>query len=116
MIAEKTITICGHDVRLRYCAATETGYEMNAKKSIADIDFRSQEDLICLSIAAIVAAYESTDEQAPISSKDILYDATPKELIDMFTAVLELRASWYDIPLVIKPEMEESKEDNSPNA
>lgn len=27
MIAEKTITICGKEVKMRYCAATETGFE-----------------------------------------------------------------------------------------
>lgn len=99
---EKSITICGKEVKLRYCAATETGFEMNAKKSIADIDFNSQEDLLRLSVAAIIAAYQRDGQEAPISDKDILFDAKPAEIIELFKAVFELRAAWYNVPIVLE--------------
>ena len=104
---EKTITICGNEVKMRYCAATETGYERLAEKSINDIDFTKQEDLIRLSVAAILAAYLRDEAEPPVTSADILSDAKPNEIIEMFTVLLELRAAWYEVPAVVKPEMEE---------
>ncbi len=108
---EKTITICGKEVKMRYCAATETGYEQMSGKSIGDIDFTKQEDLIRLSLAAILAAYLRDKSEAPVTSADILSDAKPKELIEMFTVLLELRAAWYEVPAIVKPEMEEEEGD-----
>ena len=102
MIAEKTITICGKEVKMRYCAATETGFEQLAGKSIGDIDFNSQEDLLRLSVAAIIAAYQRNNEESPIEAKEILYDAKPAEIVELFKAIFELRAAWYDIPLVLE--------------
>jgi hypothetical protein len=102
MNTEKNINICGKDVKLRYCAATETGFEQLASKSIGDIDFNSQEDLLRLSVAAIIAAYQRDGQEAPIESKEILFYAKPKEIIELFKAVLEARAAWYDVPLVLE--------------
>ena len=99
---EKSITICGKEVKLRYCAATETGFEQLAGKSIGDINFNSQEDLLRLSVASIIAAYQRDGQEAPIESQDILYDAKPKEIIELFKAVLKARAAWYDVPLVLE--------------
>ena len=116
MIAEKKITICGHDVRLRYCAAAETGYEQLSGKSIAEINFNSQEDLIRLSLAAIIAAYMSNGEESPVTSNDILFDAKPNELLELFTAVISLRAEWYGVSAVVKSETDGKgqKPKNSP--
>lgn len=108
---EKTITICGKEVKMRYCAATETGYEQMSGKSIGDFDFRNQEDLIRLSLSAILAAYLRDEAEAPVTSADILSDAKPKELIKMYTVLLELRAAWYEVPAVVKQEMEEKEGD-----
>lgn len=108
---QKTITICGKEVKMRYCAATETGYEQRSGKSIGDIDFTKQEDLIRLSLAAILAAYLRDEAEVPVTSADILLDAKPKEIVEMFTALLELRAAWYEVPAVVKPEMEEEQGD-----
>lgn len=108
---EKTITICGKEVKMRYCAATETGFERMSGKSIGDINFKYEDDLIRLSTSAIVAAYFRDEAKAPVTSADILSDARPKELIEMYKTVLELRAAWYEVPAVVKPEMEEKEGD-----
>ena len=108
---EKTITICGKEVKMRYCAATETGFEQMSGKSIGDIDFKKQEDLIRLSLAAIIAAYLRDESKAPVTDEEIILDAKPKELIEMFTTILELRAAWYEVPAVVQPEMEEREGD-----
>ena len=116
---EKTITICGKEVKMLYCAATETGFEQLANKSIGELDFNSQEDLLRLSVAAIIAAYQRDGEDAPIEAKEILYDAKPAEIVELFKAVFELRAAWYDIPLVlenaIKAENSAAVSDASPS-
>lgn len=118
MNTEKTIQICGHDVRLRYCAAAETGFEKLTGKSIADLQFNMQEDMFNLALACIVAAYERTGEALPIDSGTLLYDATPKEIIALFTTVLELRAEWYGLPKVVADELKAEAEsvsgDSSP--
>lgn len=108
---EKTITICGKEVKMRYCAAAETGFEQLSGKSIGDIDFSKQEDLICLSLAAILAAYLRDEAEAPVTSADILLDARPKEIVEMLTALIELRTAWYKVPSVVKTEMEEQEGD-----
>ena len=106
MTNEKTITICGKEVRLRYCAATENGFELMSGKKIYEIDFQSQEDLTRLAIASIIAAYERDGQDAPIEAKEILYDATPAEIVELFKTTMELRAAWYEVPLVLKEQIE----------
>lgn len=117
---EKTIKLCGKDVRLRYCAATENGFEQISGKSINDINFNSQDDITRLAVAAILAAYAMKNEDAPVTSDDILYNATSTELTELFTAIFQLRAEWYATPKVveeaIKAEQEEENEDEPKNA
>ena len=113
---EKTITICGKEVKLLYCAATENGFEQLAKKSIAEIDLNRQEDLLMLSVAAIIAAYQRDKQDAPIESQDILYEAKPKEIIELFKAVIEARAAWYEVPLVLEESIKAEQVDQSEEA
>ena len=118
MTNEKSIFICGKEVKMRYCAATENGFELMSGKKIYEIDFQSQEDLMRLALAAIIAAYEHDGQDAPIEAKDILYDAMPAEIVELFKATLELRASWYEVPLVLKEQIEkdqaDQKDDDTP--
>lgn len=106
-MTEKTIHINGIDVDVRYCAATETGFERIADKSIGEIDFSKQDDLLKLSIAAVIAAYQRKGEEPPITTDTLLYDATPKELGELFVGVIELRAAWYGIPKVVHEDTSE---------
>ena len=127
MIAEKTIQICGNDVRLRYCAATETGYESLSGKSInvfnptpTDFDTDGKptafdpptattQDYLTLAVAAIVAAYARNEEEPPVKSEDILYDATPDEVKNLLHTVVALRLEWYKVPEVVKPDIKPDK-------
>ena len=105
MTTEKTIQILGKDVRLRYCAATENGFEQLRKKSVYEIDFKSNEDLTALALSAIVAAYARKEEEPPITSEDLLYEAKPTEIVELIKTVIELRAAWYAVPKTV-PESE----------
>lgn len=131
MIAERTINICGKDVKMRYCAATETGYETisgkpatifmpditkDAKGNIISIETKAEtEDYIKLALAAIIAAYARDNQKAPIQSEEIMYDAQPKDVILLIKTVTELRNEWYDIPSIIKPDENQTDENQDEN-
>jgi hypothetical protein len=111
MTTERTIQILGKDVSMRYCAATENGFEQLRKKPVYEIDFKSNEDLTALALSAIIAAYARKDEEPPISSDELLYDAKPMEIIELIKTVIELRAAWYDIPAVVTPDEKPTDEE-----
>ena len=132
MIAEKTITICGKDVKMRYCAAAETGFELQSGHKIDvfsptptewdtngnPIEFEPAKattfDYLYLANAAITAAYLKDDQEPPIKDKEILYDATPQEVKDLLLSVVTLRAEWYKVPDVVKPDMKPDTKGRKP--
>lgn len=133
MNTEKTIQICGKDVIMRYCAGAETGYEIlsGGKSSnvfVPTVEERDEngnpikinppiattDDYIKLATAAIVAAYdfrssENHTIEPPVTSKDILFSASPEEITTMINTVIELRNMWYGIPKTV-PESEFEEE------
>ncbi len=132
MIAEKTIQICGHEVRMRYCAATETGFESLSGKNVNvfastptefgkdgkptkfDPPVATTQDYLTLAVAAIVAAYARNEEEPPVKSEDILYDATPQEVSNLLTTVVMLRVEWYKVPEVVNTDMKPGAEGSQP--
>ena len=114
MATERTIQICGKQVTMRYCAATETGYEKISGKSSAifvpeiekdeDGNIKSvkqnakTEDFIILAVAAIIAAYQRNHETAPVTADDIIYEANPEEVTELLKTIGELRNEWDNIP------------------
>lgn len=137
MNPEKTIQICGRDVTLRYCAATETGFEQLAstpeqKRSITvfkPIPIKNDEgkvislepgpatsqDYLMLATAAIIAAADYRNQAQPISVKEILYDTTPEEIRLLVDTVVELSAQWYKVSSVVEPETDEKPDDDPKN-
>ena len=107
---EKTITINGKETAMLYCAATENCFEEVAGKSIYELNFHLQKDLIVLGLSTIVAAYAKRNEEPPVTSDTLLYDATPQELTELIKAAIELRAEWYGIPKVVEESIEKDKE------
>ena len=133
-MTEKTITICGKDVKIRYCAATETGFEQMSGRGIEvfsptfgkDKEGNTiikekpeavMDDYLKLGASAIVAAYLKDGKEPPISADEILFEASPQDISTLITEVVNLRNEWYVIPNVVKPEMEEKEgEDEGKNA
>lgn len=127
MTTEKTIQICGKMVVMRYCAATETGYEKISGRSstifVPDIEKDEEghitnikpkamtEDFIILAVAAIIAAYQRKGEYAPITADDIIYEANPSEVEELIKTVIKLRNEWYKIPDVVKVEDNKTEEE-----
>ena len=66
-----------------------------------------------LAVAAVIAAYSSSDAKPPISVDDVLFEATPQDVSALVEAVIELRKEWYQVPAVVKPEGEENKDEKN---
>lgn len=127
-MTEKTINLCGKDVPILYCAATETGFERLSGKPISvfvptfgrdekDPDkvviteppTATTEDYLQLGIAAIVAASEAArarhrgkEAALPVSTEDILYKASKDEVTELVTVTIQLRNEWYGISKVME--------------
>ena len=101
----KEITICGKQVTLAYCYATEIAYKDLSGEDIAAI---IQETIACVNakpermpdakrsiylvIAAVIAYYQSKDEDAPIKDTDLMNDTTPLELGTALGTIINLWA------------------------
>ena len=128
----ETITLCGKDVNIMYCAATETGYEIVAGKSSqvflptvlerdengkitkAEPPSATLDDYIKLALAGIIAAYASEDKEPPVTDKDILYNATSEEITNLVGTIGKLRVAWYNVPDVVKPDKQQEEGGEQP--
>ena len=118
-MTSKKITICGKEVELFYCAATENGYERisggktigvflptfksdgDGNQVIDKLPEATNEDYMMLAMAGIVAADTYHKREAVINSEDILYNATPTERKLLIETIVELRNEWYEVPKII---------------
>ena len=118
-MTSKKITICGKEVELFYCAATENGYERisggktigvfiptfkmdeEGNQVIDQLPAATNEDYMMLAMAGIVAADTYYKREAVINSEDILYNATPTERRLLIDTIVELRNDWYEVPKII---------------
>ena len=71
------------------------------------MDLTKNQDMLRLSIACIIAAYTRDGQEPPIKSEDLLYEATPKELTDLYLSVIHLRAEWYGVPKVVADQLKQ---------
>ena len=110
MIHEE-ITIAGKPVTLGYCYATEIAYKDLSGEDIADIlqetfaavnaqpaRMPDTKRSIYLVLAAVMAYYQSKDEDAPIKDTDLMNDTTPLELCTALGTIITLRAQFYNNP------------------
>ena len=142
MNPERTITITHKnadgkleptEVRMLYCAASETGFQDLSGKNISvfmpKIEFENGEavmkeppaaddiDYIKLATACITAAYMRDNEEPPITSEDILYNASRDEVIEMVKAVAQMQQEWMFVPPTIERETSDNaKTGRSKNA
>lgn len=131
-MTKKEITICGRQVEIFYCTATENGFERmsgkqinvflptfktdeNGNQVIDKMPEATNEDYLYLALSGIVAADTYYDRDTTITSKEILYEAKPAERNALVQAIIELRSEWYDIPKIVadivKRENEKAKAD-----
>ena len=123
---QKKIKICEREVELFYCAATENGFERlsgkpidvflpilgkneEGKTVVVDVPPATNEDYLILAMAGIAAADTYHERESAITSKDLLYEATPAERTQLVQAIMDLRNEWYDIPKMVSDALEKEK-------
>lgn len=118
----KEITICGKQVTLAYCYATEISYKILSDEDIINfsqdviekVQHEQMPDIrksIYLIIASMQSYYESKREQCPITDKELMYDCTPKEIGVALGTIVGLRGIFYHVP---KNEPKDRVSDGSP--
>ena len=119
----KEITLCGKQVSLSYCYATEISYKMLADEEIENYMADAVQELsnnkmpdirrsIFLIIAAMQAFYEPANEEIPIDDKALMYECSPKDMGTAIGTILSLRSQFYHVP---SGEPEDKKEDTKEN-
>ena len=106
----KEVTLCGKQVILAYCYATEISYKILSDEDITDLigeviiavqnkermpDIRKSMYLI---LAAMQAYYDSKDDKSPVTDKNMMYDATSEEIGMALGTIIGLRAEFYHVP------------------
>jgi hypothetical protein len=105
----KEITICGKQVTLAYCYATEISYKILSDEDIIDfgqevvekIQHEQMPDIrktIFLIIASMQSYYESKGEQCPVTDKELMYECTPQEIGMALGVIIGLRTNFYHAP------------------
>ena len=105
----KEITICGKQVTLAYCYATEISYKILSDEDIIDFGQEIVEKIqreqmpdirktIYLILAATNAYYEGKGEKAPVSDKELMYECTPQEIGQALGVIIGLRSQFYQVP------------------
>lgn len=108
-MSKKEIKLCGKQVTLAYCYATEIAFKDLSNQDITDfmieavpqIQAQKMPDakkVVLLIIAALMSHYQSIGEETPIEDKDIMYRATAEEIGNALGVIIGLRAEFYRIP------------------
>lgn len=105
----KEITICGTQLTLSYCYAVEIGYKIMADQNIHDffdevgkaLNEQKMPDIqrtVYLIMASTMAYYESMEEKAPITDKQLIYESSPEDLGNALLAIITLRNEFFKVP------------------
>ena len=108
-MVQQTIQICGKDVNLAYCYATEISFKVLAEEEIHDflreatakVQAKQMPDIrkaIFLILAAASAYYESKGEELPITDKDLMNEAGPEEFGTALGTCIKLYMEFYHLP------------------
>ena len=106
---KKEITLCGKQIHIAYCYATEISFKILTDEDINDymqeaysvIQAERMPDIdksVKLILSAITAYYESKEEEPPIGSKELLYESTPTEIGNALGVILGMRVEFYYVP------------------
>ena len=106
---QKEITLCGRQVTLAYCYATEIAYKDLSDENIADyikeavacIQEETDPDVkhtIYAILACMLAYYQSRGEEAPLTDTDLMNDAKPAELGTAIFTIIGMRMDFYHVP------------------
>lgn len=113
----KEITLCGKQVTMAYCYATEIAYKEMSDEDIFDYAqaaveaIKAQRDpdikKTILAIIACMMAYYEDKDKAPVKDSEIMREATPVEIGTAMFTILSMRQEFYHVP---KGEPEDKQE------
>lgn len=117
----KEVTICGKQVMLAYCYATEISYKVLTNENIEvfmgevgeAITKETMPDVkksIMLILASMISYYDFKDENAPITDKELMTNTTPGELGNAIGVIVGLRHKFYYVP---NDEQDKANEENT---
>ena len=120
-MVQQSITLCGKDVHLAYCYATEISFKLLAEEDIHAFmqqagqlatqgivpDVRKSFYLI---LAAASAYYEAKGEEMPITDKDLMNDCDPQDFGSALKAVVEMYAEFYKVSIEEAKRLTKAKE------
>ena len=106
---QKEITLFGKQFTLGYCYATEISYKTLTDEDITDFVQHTIESLqnkqmpdtrksIFFILASIISYYESHDEKAPVTDKQLMYELSPTDMGTAIGTILNLRGEFYHVP------------------
>jgi len=121
----KEVTICGKQVMLSYCYATEISYKVLADENIdvfmgevgVALTNETMPDVkksIMLILASMMSYYEFKDENAPLTDKELMTNTTPGELGNAVGVIVGLRHQFYYVPKDEQDKANEEKKDEEP--
>lgn len=129
---KKEITLCGKQVVLAYCFATEISYKLLAEEEITDFVVQAVESLqdnrmpdtrksIYAILSAATAYYDSIDKDLPITDREIMFKATSADMATAIGTFIGLRTDFYRVPtsentVSDSSESEEEEEEQEKNA
>ena len=105
----KEIILCGKQVTLAYCYATEIAYKDMSDENIADyikeavacIQKETDPDVkrtIYAILACMLAYYQSRGEEAPLTDTELMNEAKPAELGTAIFTIIGMRMDFYHVP------------------
>ena len=109
-MTEKTITICGKEVGLTYCYATEIAFKDLSDGDITDFMQEAVESIqqqrmpdVKKSLYLIIAAHMAYTQAKGISEpavkdSDLMTAATPDEVGTALGTIIALRTEFYHVP------------------
>ena len=112
----KEIILCGKQVMVAYCFATEIAFKKFTGVNLDEFDATNPEHIIYIILSAIATYYQKEGIDAPVKDDNLMYDVQPRELIDALNEVLKLRADWYQLPKGDKKDEKPAEEQEEKNA
>lgn len=110
----RVIKVCGKEVGVAYCMATEQAFEELTSKSIRELDANKGLDLLLLCLAASIAYDQRHKKDSGLTLDDLMFEAAPAEITSLVAAVAELRNEWYEVPNTLPNDAKPEEEEDAP--
>lgn len=95
---KKTITIGKKQLDVGYCFATEITFHKYTGEPVTNFDAANPEHSIYLILAAAITCAQAEGKDAELQDTDLMYSATPTQIVEAMKTILELRNEWYEVP------------------